>query len=754
MVPTMVNAKSRSQPKLRRVIGAAIVVATVAVAATLLPSRSSRSVALPEARAATSVRPPAPALSFVENRGQADASVVFESRGYGGTIALRKHDVILTLPGEAPKSDGVAKFTSFGKPALVRMSFLGARDDVRLAAGAAMPGRVNYLIGQDEASWLRDLPTFGGVHYSGLYDGIDLTYDGTEGRMKGTFTVAPGVDPGAVRWRYEGVERLALADNGDLALTVLTLDGRAVAGRLVEEAPVAWQDGENGRTPIVVNYKIDAGSVVSFEVGDYDRARPLIIDPTVLYRTLLGGNGTDHVIDVKVDSQGFLYSTGRTHSNAYFPGNGWPLASNMFDYAGEIADAFITKLDPTGSQLVYSTYIGSGDHSNPYILGGSDWGIRIDVNTVGEVAITGLTEGLNYPVTSSASRPNKTGIGTDAFVSVVSADGQSLLYSSYIGGSDGDFGWGVKLGDNGELYVAGYTASTDFSVTPNCYQPANAGSYDGFVAYANLNTGAAYASYFGFPGFDEILDMHVANGKIYVCGISDALLDAATILPPNVAPAQPLMAGIYDGFMAIVNPASNGAADLEYFTFLGGTSIEEAWAIDVDALGAVYVGGITGSLDYPMVNSLLPFGGFTDGFVTKVNPQGGGAADIVWSQVIGVGDYDRVLGLDVDASFDVYVCGIVTTPYSSDSFVARLSPFGQLQTGELFGDPFVFDMALSVSVAGNYVGVGGYCQAQAPEQHPSPTLYPTSPSCFQYQHGGGSGDGAASVWSKSSFFAP
>lgn len=698
-------------------------------------------------------------LNFVPNLGQSHPTVGFESRGYGGTIAMRRHDVTLSINGQfspEPSKDGQIESTP---PVVVRMAFDNAATDVKLEPASKLGATVNYFIGNDRSKWIHDAPTYDGVRYRGIYDGIDLAYDGTEGRLKGTFYVRPGVDPRIIRWHYEGVADLSLDAAGNLNLTTVALDGKTRSGVLTEQAPVAWQMIGGAKVDVEVAYEVTEDRSVSFKLGHYDPLVELVIDPTVLYRTLIGGGGTDHCIDCALDEAGNMYLTGRTHSNAAVSGFGWPLHDPLFGYGGEVADAFVTELNQSGTGLIKSTYIGGGDPNNLADLDGDDWGLRISVNTAGEIAICGFTQALNFPVTTNALQPFKGGGLVDGFVAVFNANIDTLIYSSYIGGNDDDYAFGVKWDDAQNLYVGGYSGSNDLITTPGCLQPFSNGFYDGFMMKYNLATNALYFTYIGLEGYDIFLDLAVdAAGDVHMVGATDSDLDFGAVLPPGLGlhPYQPVSSGESDGLYVKIRPQGNQYLDLRYITYLGGMGVEEIWGVDVDDTNGVYVCGVTTSSDFPQLNSYFGFGGEADGFCTKLRPTNQGLSDLRWSQTIGAGGYDRLFGVAWHGG-DTFAAGLATTLTSTESTVVRFDQYGNLITGDLWGDTIQFDMCLCVDATANWVGVGGYrssgVYADSGTNEPplAPHNYPCTPGCFQNYFGGGSGDGTVCLYPRSTF---
>lgn len=750
MLKTSVLTSQRIAVRRPIAIGLLLVAALWALAAVKAPEALRPTIA----RAATTkINPGNIALSFVENLGQAHPSVRYESRGYGGTIALSTDSVLLTLPNSVDGKPIDPRTGAREHAVSVRMSFENSLSSVRLAPEAIGTARANYLLGNDESRWLRDLPTSTGIRYEGLYRGIDLSYDGQEGRLKGTFTVAPGVDPRVIRWHYDGVTDVTLAANGDLQLAVVTEDGQVKAGFLTEERPIAWQIIDGRKIDVECRYEIGERKTIGFAVGAYDARHPLVIDPTVVYRSFLGGNGTDHCIDCRVDDQGFLWVVSRTHSRAGFPGTAWPQANPLFPYGGEIADVGLSKISQDGQTLLFSTYIGGGNPLDLFGNGGADWGLAIDINSAGEVAITGFTEADNYPVTSNAAQPTKAGGETDAFVTILNSAGNGLYYSTYVGGQSGDFGFGIEWTDDRKLYLAGFTGSFDFPVSSGCFQPFYSGNYDGFLIKADFVTGASYSTYFGFSGNEQVLDLAVdAAGDIFICGTIDSSVDFSTLLAPNITVPQSTFGGEFDGFLAKIRPGGNGPADLLYATYLGGGSGDSAWGLDVDAQGRAYVCGITGSPEFPQTTPFFVFQGDSDAFVARIDAQGAGAADIQWSLLFGGIDHDRAFDVSVVGN-EAFVCGLVTTPNSVDAVVARVLDFGFIVSGDLYGDLASFDMGLGIhaNAVADRLGVCGYTASLTPFVFPTLSTFPVTPGAFQPVHGSGSGDGNVNMWVLSTF---
>lgn len=309
----------------------------------------------------------------------------------------------------------------------MRLRYQNANPARALQAGQQLPGVINYLIGDTPAQWKTNLPTYDSVAYTQLYQGIDLRYEGVDGQLKRTYQLAAGADPSVIRWRYQGATDVHLdAATGNMVLTLPAATPGAAGVTLTEYAPLAWQDINGQRVTITAHYDVAVNGSVGFVLGAFNPAYPLTIDPVLTYSTFLGGSGADDATAVAVDSQGNAYVAGGTYSSN-FPTQG-PLQGAR---AGG-QDAFVSKLSPDGSTVLYSTYLGGS---------GNDEANGIALDSTGNIALTGKTESTNFPKTANAAESTFGG-GTlctagaacsDAFVSKLQANGSALIYSTYLG---------------------------------------------------------------------------------------------------------------------------------------------------------------------------------------------------------------------------------------------------------------------------------------------------------------------------------
>jgi hypothetical protein len=566
-------------------------------------------------------------LAFEPNAGQADAVVRYQARAPGGWLYFTDSEVALVLDARAtaPAAKGAAPVA----PAAVRLQFLGAAAPA-LSAADPLPGTVSYLRGNDPAQWQTNLPTYGALRYARLYPGVDLAYTGSDGRLKGTYLVAPGADPGQIRWRYSGAAGLAVDAAGNLQITVDTAGTAAPAGtRLTELAPVAWQETPRGRVPVSARYVVDAGGSVGFALGAYDPARVLVVDPTLTYSSYRGGSDKDEAHDIALGGDGSMYVAGTTLS-ADFPHTGAGLAGGR--------DAFLTKLNLAGSSVVYSLILGGS---------GDDYGLSVGVNAAGEAYLAGQTASPNYPVPGGA-QPTYGGGTNDGFLSKVNAAGTGLVWSTYWGGNSDDAANALALDMAGNVYLTGHTQSPNFRTqTPFQAHIGGLGGDDGFVSKFTPAQALVYSTFLGGNAEDLATGIAVDDqGAAYVTGQT-----GSTTFPIWNA-YQPANNGASNAFVTKLLPAGNAVA---YSTYLGGNRFDYGLDIAVDAAREATVAGYGDSANFPTRNPLQPTNhGGLDAFVTRLSAAGN---SLVWSTFLGGNADDRAYGLAVTPAGDVYVTG-------------------------------------------------------------------------------------------------
>jgi uncharacterized protein (TIGR03437 family) len=708
--------------------------------------------------------PPSQPLSFEANQGQTDPAVKFLSRGNGYALFLTRDSAVFKL----------RSFQQGESPAVVRMKLAGTNRDARVSGADALPGIVNYFISSDPSKWINSVSTFGRVNYRQIYPGIDLVYYGTERQLEFDFVVAPGADPKRIGLEFAGA-RPMLSPDGSL---MLTLDGAPLAFR----KPVVYQTIAGKMKMIAGNYKL-SGDHVQFALGKYDHNRALVIDPVLNYLTYLGGSKTDEVGNTTyggnttqgmvVDPAGNVYVTGYTQSTD-FPLQGPIQPVNTTN----AATGFVAKLNPAGSQLIYSTYIGGGvllDNTTtvPY---------AIAVDGSGSAYITGFTTAPQFPVTAGAYQrvcgavvnnvtncPN----GQSAFLTKLSPNGGSLVYSTFLGHSN-ETAVAVAVDSRGQAYVAGNSSAqcdsngpvTCFPTTANAVLQGSA--FNHTTSPNNFNQGSAfisvidaaganllYSSLFGGNGSPAGNQHPTFGSGVAVDSSGDFYLVGTTLsnqLPVTPGAFQTTYYGNPNpgfgtssrGFVAKFRSVSSGAS-LVYTTYLGGfdktvVSYQDVIAgIAADAAGNAYVSG-NASYDFPATagannSTPCPSAGscMNRGFLAKLNPAG---SALIWATFVGTALGPTLSAASnigpprLDAAGNVYVSGVAgnNTEYPlvnplqpangfGGVYVTMYDPTGRtIDFSTVIYDPTanggIFNSGVDVDAQGN-IYVAGYTGASS-----------------------------------------
>jgi len=410
-------------------------------------------------------------FAFEANRGQVDPQVKFISRQRGYDLFLISSSeavmVLPRLPQEGPgQREAVDAMRKSRAPQdrdarVLCMKLLGGNANPVVVGEEELPGKVNYLMGNDPQRWRTGIPTFGRVEFLGVYPGIDLAYYGRQGQLECDFIVAPGADPRTIAVSLEGADSPAVAADGSLVLSVGSQPVRF-------DKPVVYQRLAGVKKPISARYRLKSGNEIGFEVGAYEAGKPLVIDPVLNFSTYLGGSLGDQGTGIAVDPEGNAYVTGTTSSTNFPMVNSWPSS------VGGGVDVFVTKLNAAGSAVIYSTCLGGT---------GTDLSAGIKVDASGHAYVVGSTDSTNFPVTAGAFDNTPNG-SYDVFVAKLSADGSALIYSTLLGGTGGDSGRGLALDAAGSVYVTGGTASNrkPFPTTVGAFDTTRHFSNDVFVA--------------------------------------------------------------------------------------------------------------------------------------------------------------------------------------------------------------------------------------------------------------------------------
>jgi HYDIN/CFA65/VesB-like, Ig-like domain/Beta-propeller repeat len=629
---------------------ASAAVILVAIGSMVLVSRSlTPSVPSPRTTEAASRLASLP-LGFEPNVGQASASVKFISQGEGFTAYLLPTGMVFAT--EARRERGanrlaVADARSLGAGsrsfssdvALLGLRFTGANPQPQISADQRLARITNYIIGNKPREWHTRIPNYKRVVYRSLYPGIDFVFQGVRSRLEWDIEVKPGANPDTVRFALSDPRNVEIDGDGNLV-------SGSGQGRLVIGKPRAYQEDGERRLDIPANYKRLSSSTFGIEVAEYDRHKPLVIDPAVGYATYFGG-AIAEVQSMAIDSDGNAYVAGWTSTNDL------PVANALQGSLKGNTNAFIAKISSDGTELVYSTYLGGSVDALHKPSVGRAFGIAVD--SLGDAYLTGQTNAVDFPQLKTSIQRFPGG-GFDAFVSELSSDGSALVFSTNLGGSGNDVGNGIGVDLLGRVYVAGATSSRNFPINRNNALTASLpAATSGFLTKIVVDSGVAtnaYSSYIGGPSNSTMQAVAVDEaGNAYLTGSSGSGFPITNKVK---------FAGTTDAVVVRIDTFRVGLASRIYATYIGGggEDLGEGIALDpgcTDTCNA-YVTGLTFSGDLPVTNTIA-FGGLADGFVAKFDPSGNN----LYATYVGGSEIDLATGIAVDASGQAWVTGLTNS---------------------------------------------------------------------------------------------
>lgn len=652
-------------------------------------------------------------LSFEANQGQSDSRVLFLAHGQGYGLFLTKDAAVLQLQN-----------ADQGLTDVLQIRLVDANASAAISGQNRLPGVANYYIGNDPSQWHDNIPTFGGVTYSQVYNGVDLVYYGNQRQLEYDFVVNPGADPHAIKLSFDGATSMALDDHGNLVL-------HAPGGDVVQQAPVIYQEVNGVRQSVPGAFELLGDHQVGFSIGAYDSSLPIIIDPVLTYATYLGGSMNDTGNSIAIDNLGNAYITGSTVSANF------PVANAIQPQFGDTinSDAFVTKLTANGKGVVYSTYMGG-------IF--PDVGNAIAADSTGNAYIAGTTRSINFPTSAGSLQATFVGV-SDAFAAKLTASG-TRVYSTFLGGLGVDEAYGIALDNLNQAYVTGVTFSASFQkgslpVTPTKIGPG--GNGDIYVALVNsAGSDLVYLTYVGGKGLDQSTSITVdPNSNAYFTGFTDST-DF-----PTVSAFQAANAGNRD---AVVSKLDNKGASLVYSSYLGGSTNDVGNGIALDPANNAYIGGTTdsagdskGAGKFPITSGVFQstLGGNADAFVTKVNSAG---SAILFSTFLGGLGTDLGSSIAVDTFGNAYLIGqtdsfnfpttsdaLPTNRGQRDAFVSEFNSVGiKLLYSTLLGGTQDDTAADIVTDSTGNVYVTGS----------TGNLFPVTTGSFQTTYGGGSTD--------------
>ena len=556
-------------------------------------------------------------LPLAFERHGAGPKETWVARGQGYAIGVQRGKASIQASSKAGQT-----------PVAFSLEFAGAKTPAAVP-GAPLPGKVNYIHGNDPKNWQLGLSTYDRVIYPGLYPGVDLVYYGNQQEIEFDLAVKPGADPRGIRMKVRGGGKLSIDDSGDL---------RIGESEVRIALPKIYQEINGAKKAIPGRYTLRGRNEVGFEMAAWDRTRPLVIDPAIIgpgitLSTLLGGStGNTFGEKIALDSLGNIYLTGYTSAADFITGSG-----QFQTGTNGPPDGFVTSVSAAG-KLAYSTYFG-GSGTDEFL------GIAADAN--GNAWVTGSSNSTDFPLMNATQAVY--GGGTDAVVVKLTSSG-ALAFSTYLGGSSIDVGEGIAVDGLNNAYVTGYTGGS-FPTTPGVIQPAFQGGDDIFVAKYSSAGSVVYSTLLGGPSNDLGFGIAVdATGDAYVAGFTAS----AAFVPPNPpGGAQAVYAGgTDDAFVAKLNPT---ATALGYFTYLGGTNADFVDAIALDSTGNVFVAGYTGSagIATPGAAQTVYAGGY-DGFAAKLNSTG---TTFNYITYLGGNRNEFLFGVAVDGGGNAYLTG-------------------------------------------------------------------------------------------------
>jgi uncharacterized protein (TIGR03437 family) len=549
-----------------------------------------------------------------------------------------------------------------------------------------LPGKSNYFIGKDPGKWRTNVPTYARVKYHEVYPGVDLLYYGNQQQLEYDLVVAPHTDPGVIRLSFDGADKLELAANGDLVVSAAGVELRHLK-------PVVFEEVDGGRRkPVECRYVLKGRREVAFALGAYDTNIPLVIDPVLVYSTTgIGGQS------IGVDSARNIYLTGGPSIE------GTPGAFQRVP--GGSTDAFVAKVNASGTALVYATNLGGSGYDSVNDL---------EVDAAGNVYLVGHTNSPDFPVSAGAVQSRFAGgvcPGTttsapcpDVFVAKLNASGSALIYSTYLGDTGRDIGSGITADSAGNAYITGSSESVDFPVTNGSFQTTYAGNTDAFVTKVNPSgTDLIYSTFLGTNAWQEARDIALgASGEVYVAGNTHYGF-------PTTPGAFTTQYGIH--FVTKLNATGTAPVYSSCFSLnLAFEDFDVLAGIAIDSAGNAYLTGtFSGPGSTPFILKLNPTGSAP---VYRVSLGGDGSGQDISVDPFGnayvTGDTRGNLTVTADAIQKEIGGGTCFGNTCADAFIAKLSPSGAvLYSTYLGGNGFDYGTSVAIDPTGGILVTGG-----------------------------------------------
>jgi hypothetical protein len=636
-------------------------------------------------------------LYFIPNQGQVNAQANYYVQTSGYTLWLTDSGLVFdSIRKKQQRNESKADEAIKIDRDVSRMTFLGASPEPVIKPLQTSGYYVNIFRGDDSSDWRTNISASRSILYKDLYPGIDLKIYGKEREIEYDWVIEAGSDPQKIAFTFKGADRIEINNNGQLSI-------HTQFGKIKHQKPYSFQIVDGKKVPVKAEFEKKGDNTFGFKIGDYDRSRQLCIDPVVVpeYSTFLGGGAMEIGIDIAVDSSNCVYAAGYTHSTDF------PLQGAYQNSIATAPDIFVTKFAADGQSLLYSTYLGGSS---------DDYGHALAVDSSNCVYLTGKTYSSDFP-RQNAYQYIFAGGQSDSFITKFAADGQNLVFSTYLGGSDDDIAEDVIVDSSGYAYISGYTKSSDFPMSIAYQSAYGGGTFDAFLTKFTLDgQNLAFSTYLGGSLQDHVYGMALDSyGFVYLAGST-----RSTNFPLTTDAVQNTFGGgLFDAFVTVFG---GDGQTMPYSTYLGGQDRDYAKDVAVDSSGCFYVTGHTASNDFPTVNAFQDgiAGGENDVFVSKLSQDG---EDLVYSTFIGGDGRDEGEGITVDNTYNATVIGLTESygfpthnafdsdhgnPLSTDAFVAQFTEDGQSLNYSTFlgGGDYDYGKGIKADTNGRVYAVG------------------------------------------------
>ena len=635
---------------------------------------------------------------FTKNQGQLDNDdIYFTYSTQDKSFGFLESSLLIRLTKNLDNEENISS--------IVKITFENSNKVIPIGK-EELSHKSNFFIKKDSSKWRSNVPNYEIIVYENIYDGIDLIYYFNEKGLKYDWNIKPYANANNIIERFEGVDSLNINSDGGIYI-------KTESGELSEEKPYSYQKIKDKTIKVDVNFRRVGKNCLTYNLGEYDSSMNLIIDP-LIYSTFIGGNDWDFGNRITLDSENNIYITGKTESSDF------PITTECFDDPENITrNIFIFKFKPDSSSLVYSTYIaGSKEDScesinidsknNVYIIGetdstdfpttsgcyddshnggydvfifklnykgskllystyiggsGSEYGCDIALDSLNNTIITGYTNSADFPMTTGSYDNTKNG-GYDIFILKINSDCSSLLYSTYIGGSNDDYGFAIAYDSENNAYITGETSSTNFPTSSGCFDDSFNGDRDVFVFKLKSDgSEMLYSSFIGGSSSDYGYDISID-------------FENNTIITGYTRSSDfPTTPGCYDDSYngnrdAFIFKLKSDGSTLIYSTYIGGSGWDYGYGIATDSNNITYITGRTKSSDFPTTAGCIDdsYNGDSDIFLIKLKPDG---SNLLYSTYVGGSKYDSGESIVIDSENNVYITGVTSSsnfPVTSDCY--------------------------------------------------------------------------------------